>query len=293
MQQVQSFGQGRANEPSKLPGSMHDQPDFAATPHKKLLRPPPGNPGTALPQGPNSASICNGLPQTESPAPAKPSQPQTAAKPQSWPQVPSQGDFTTKTYAASNNSVEAYKRAMQAPKSTPLTRPHKPATPQLQGPLPLPRFGPHVLGAPQIRTPYPPRGPPASTVNQFRPASKHTLTPQGQHQPLTTAQAAHLAQRNSRPQLRPATQQQQGPQLGRGLPTPAERQSSAWQSQGMPAQAEQKQFSRAGQKLLMLVRLGDLKLPATVRKPHPPGSVLFFMFLSLIFPVHQDALPCL
>lgn len=35
--------------------------------------------------------------------------------------------------------------------------------------------------------------------------------------------------------------------------------------------ADDRQLSRAGEQLLMLVRLGDLKLPATVRRPRPIG----------------------
>ena len=279
-QQVQFYGLSSASEPSKLPGSMNDQGDITATPHQAFLQHPPGESGAAQPQGPDSTAFSNGLPQAESLGPAQSSQLPSAATPQSWPQLPSQGDTTTaKTYAASDNPLEAYKRAIQSQKLNPPTRPHKPAPPQLQGPLPLPRFGPHVMGAPQIRTPYPPRGPPASAANQLRPASKKIHVPQGQLKPLTTAQAAHLAQRNSSPQLGPSSQQQQGPQLGWGLPPPAERQGSTWQPQGMPAQAEQKHYSRAGQKLLMLVRLGDLKLPATVRKPYPLSRLLILMLV--------------
>ena len=277
MLQGHSLFQEHASEPNRPSSSAQKPESFPHTAQTTLSHTSDVNAGPAQPQGINSSAINNTLPQANWPAPqpAREPQPQDTHIPQNRPQFSAYGDARTKTHSAPNDPAEASKRT--AP-------PQDAAHPQLQGQVPLPRFGPNVLGAPQVKGPYPPRGPPAQGSNQYRPSIQQAPFPQGLPQAFTATQAAHLAQRNSSPQLGPGLQQQ-GPLPAWGLPPPVDRQGSGRlqlmgmsgdgrqlaQPQGLQGQGEQKHYSRAGQKLLMLVRLGDLKLPATVRKPHPPG----------------------
>lgn len=89
----------------------------------------------------------------------------------------------------------------------------------------------------------------------------HVPTKPDSKLPGGSAQQHHHLQQKQQPQKQP---QQQQANLSR---------------QPLPQQGSQhqKQFSRSGQKLLMLVRSGELKLPLTVRKPTCIGECSFFL----------------
>lgn len=158
----------------------------------------------------------------------------------------------------------------------------RPSQPQAQNPA-APRFNPQAG--------FQPLGPMGRVLSLQRGPPLAQPDPAGR--PLAPQRQGEQAQPRGMPDFQSGRMQQLAE--GQGLPArrlapEASRQPAALQSrppsqgnrQGLQPRAgpqhaaDERQLSRAGEQLLMLVRLGDLKLPATVRKPKPIGDTLSF-----------------
>ena len=238
----------------------------APLPNRTPFAQPPANPSTDSPRSPNAHKPGNAIHTGPQEQPREVARYQAGLREQGYGERPNLAASNPyKQQPALNNpQTDATRRG--PPQSMPSSQLQ--FTPSRFGTAKAPFHAGHSIGQPSLPRPNPTNQPGKQQTMQRQGSQGLSRAPVEPHaiRPVNSREGQGLASRKMPPdapkQVSAIFSRPAQPVNGQGLQLKA----------NIQPQAEQRQLSRAGEQLLMLVRLGDLKLPATVRKPKPAGQ---------------------